>query len=108
MSGRGKAASEVIRRWDGMLPRPAKAHYVFSKEGDFAALNEAMAFASRTGRRYGSVDCPNPIAVANGAFLVGKWHRIPKESYKDLEGAIVADDFRAGPCVLVEFAGGKP
>jgi hypothetical protein len=93
----------LIGKWAMIHGQPELAHYVFDGESAYSALNDSMAFAQKRGYSLGSLDVPNPIALASGECYVGKWHTINEEYYGALGGIILSEDFRFGPCVVVEF-----
>jgi len=93
----------LIDKWSMIHGQPELAHYVFDGESVFSALNDATAFVQKRGYSLGSLDMTNPMAFVTGECYVGKWHTIGREHYGALGGIILAEDFRHGPCVVVEF-----
>lgn len=103
MTKNPKSITEMVDMWCAEVGRPPMANYVFDKQGDFQALNEAIKFARSLGFSCGPLDGSNPIGLAPEEERIGKWHTILCEHRCNLKGLIVSHGFREGPCVMVTF-----
>jgi hypothetical protein len=93
----------TANRWLNALGKKALVQHTFDTEGEFKALSAAELYARKQGYSTGSLDGKNPIGIAGPDYIVGKWHTIFSAQLIKLNGVIVSDDFKAGPCTFILF-----
>jgi hypothetical protein len=85
-----------------MKPKIA-SEILFNREGTFQALWAAQGWLEENGYSYGSTCRDMPIGILKGDWLIAKWKNLNKKEIGELDGVLISDDFREGPCKILIY-----
>jgi hypothetical protein len=69
---------------------------VFAGTSSFDAVNDAEAWLAKHGYSYGYMEQNAPIGISKVFRRISKWYNMTTEDHRQLDGAMVSDDFRDG------------